>query len=453
MTASILVVDDEAGIRTLLADILTDEGYSVVGVESGEAALAALTRELFDLILLDVALPGMDGIETLMQLRAAGHRTPVVAISGHAGPEQAVEAVKQGAVDFLEKPLALERVLVTVHNALTQGRLRERLELERDGRVPELTGTSPAINELRRQLLRAAASDARVLITGPNGVGKEVVARLLHRHSPRSRGPLVTVNCAALPAELIESELFGHVRGAFTGATESRRGKFEVANGGTVFLDEVGDMSLLAQAKVLRVLEDSRVTRVGGSHEVSLDVRVIAATNKDLEAEVAAGRFRQDLYFRLDVVHLAVPALAQRVEDIPLLVDDFVAEMAGRDNVPVRRFSPEAMAALQRHSWPGNVRELRNMVERLLIMSPDKEISPAELGLASGWSNGVVAGMQLPLRQAREEFEKAYVREMLTNCSWNMSQAARLLGLERSHLYRKLRALGIWTVDRSGDKG
>lgn len=443
MTGSILVVDDEPGIRRLLADILTDEGYSVVGVASGEAALSTVSKDLFDLILLDVALPGMDGIETLRRLRAMGYRAPVVAISGHASPEQAVTAVREGALDFLEKPLALERVIVTVRNALVQDRLRERLEQAQDDEHPTLTGDSDAVQELRQRILRAGGSDARVLITGPNGSGKEVVAKLLHRHSPRCHGPLVTVNCAALPAELIESELFGHVRGAFTGAVESRRGKFEIAHGGTLFLDEVGDMTLLTQAKVLRVLEDSRVTRVGGSHEVKVDVRVIAATNKDLPGEVAEGRFREDLFFRLNVIRLAVPALHQRNEDIPLLVQEFVAELAGRLKVRPRRFTPDAMAALQDYSWPGNVRELRNLIERVLIMTSEEEITSRHLGLPAGKVATTADHHPLPLREARERFERAYIHETLTACGGNMSRAARVLGLERSHLYRKLRALGF----------
>jgi len=452
MSATILVVDDEPGIRQLLGEILTDEGYTVTAVDCGEAVVELFARDSFDLVILDVALPGMDGIEVLRQLRSAGQRVPVVAVSGHASPEQAVAAVKEGAVDFLEKPLALERVLVTVANALTQDRLRERLERAREKDHSGLTGTSPAVVELRHRLHRASRADSRVLITGPNGAGKEVVVRMLHELSPRASGPLVTVNCAALPAELIESELFGHTRGAFTGAVDARRGKFELAHGGTLFLDEVGDMSVLTQAKVLRVLEDSKVTRVGGSREVQVDVRVVAATNKDLAEEVSAGRFRQDLYFRLNVIQIPVPPLSQRVEDIPFLVEEFVAELSGRPQARLRRFSEEALAALERYSWPGNVRELRNLVERVLIMIPDAVIHPCHLGLPSEAAGHDGAPGRPSLRQAREDFERRYVRDVLVRCGGNMSQAARELGLERSHLYRKLRVLGIGAVDRSGGR-
>jgi two-component system nitrogen regulation response regulator NtrX len=449
----VLVVDDEPGIRKLLADILSDEGFTVATVPSGEDALELVGRELFDLVLLDVALPGMDGLETLARLREVGCRAPVVAISGHASAEQAVAAVRAGAVDFLEKPLGMERVLVTVRNTLAQGRLLVQLEQEREQHLPRLTGTSVAVEELRRQLLRAAETDSRVLITGPNGAGKEVVARLLHHHSPRSQGPMVTVNCAAIPAELIESELFGHVRGAFTGAVEGRRGKFELADGGTLFLDEIGDMSLLTQAKVLRVLEDSRFTRVGGSHSLQVDVRVVAATNKDLAAEIAAGGFRRDLFYRLNVIHLQVPPLAERTEDIPLLVEEFADEFAQRFRIAPRRFSGAALQALQAYPWPGNIRELRNLVERVSIMIKETNISQRHLGLPMVGAPPAGSAERLTLREARAIFEREHVREVVSRCDGNISRAARVLGLERSHLYRKLRALGLAPVDRSGREG
>ena len=453
MSQAVLVVDDEPGIRKLLADILSDEGFTVATVPSGEDALELVGRELFDLVLLDVALPGMDGLETLARLREVGCRAPVVAISGHASAEQAVAAVRAGAVDFLEKPLGMERVLVTVRNTLAQGRLLVQLEQEREQHLPRLTGTSVAVEELRRQLLRAAETDSRVLITGPNGAGKEVVARLLHHHSPRSQGPMVTVNCAAIPAELIESELFGHVRGAFTGAVEGRRGKFELADGGTLFLDEIGDMSLLTQAKVLRVLEDSRFTRVGGSHSLQVDVRVVAATNKDLAAEIAAGGFRRDLFYRLNVIHLQVPPLAERTEDIPLLVEEFADEFAQRFRIAPRRFSGAALQALQAYPWPGNIRELRNLVERVSIMIKETNISQRHLGLPMVGAPPAGSAERLTLREARAIFEREHVREVVSRCDGNISRAARVLGLERSHLYRKLRALGLAPVDRSGREG
>ena len=440
---NILVVDDERGILDQLAGILRDEGFSVVTAGSGEDALAAVSREIFDLVLLDVWLPGMDGLEALRQLRAAGHQLPVVLISGHATAELAVRAVREGALDFLEKPLGLERVLVTVRNALAHARLERQLRAERDDEAPGLTGVSPAVVELRRQILRAAPTDSRVLITGPNGSGKEVVARLLHLHSLRAHAPLVAVNCAAIPAELIESELFGHLKGAFTGAVENKRGKFELADSGTMLLDEIGDMSLLTQAKVLRVLQESRFTRLGGSQEVRVDVRVIAATNKDLDGEIAAGRFRQDLLFRINVIPIRVPGLEQRREDIPLLVDEFMYRFSRRTGLRPKRVSPEAMTILQGHDWPGNVREVRNLVERLMIMVADDEITPAVLDLRPVGSPAAGDGGFVTLRSAREKFEREYVGRVVEACGRNMSQAARVLGLERSHLYRKLRALGL----------
>lgn len=447
--AAVLVVDDEPGIRELVSQILTDEGFSVSTVASGEEALAAVSREVFDLVLLDIKLPGMDGLEVLRQLKAGGKRLPVVMISGHATVEQAAQAVREGAADFLEKPLGLERVLVTVNNVLERARLAERLHEEEED--VELTGVSPAIVELRRQILLAAPTDSRVLITGPNGSGKEVVARLLHRHSRRAAGPFVALNCAAIPAELIESELFGHTKGAFTGAVEAKRGKFELADGGTLLLDEVGDMSLLTQAKVLRVLQESRFTRLGGATEIKVDVRVIAATNKDLEAEIAAGRFRQDLYFRLNVIPIRVPSLAERREDIPLLVETFMTRLGKRMGVKPKKVTPEAMDVLLTYPWPGNVRELRNLVERLLIMVPGEEVTPADLPMKLSQAEVFWPGRPLPLKQAREAFEREYIARVLRACEQNMSQAARVLGLERSHLYRKLKALGLKVDGSAGE--
>lgn len=450
MRGAVLVVDDEPGIRELLAQILADEGYTVTTVATGEEALGALSREVFDVVLLDVQLPGLDGLEILRQLKASGSRVPVVMISGHATVEQAAEAVREGAADFLEKPLGLQRVLVTVGNVLERSKLAQRLQEEEE--EVELTGVSPAVLELRRQILLAAPTDSRVLITGPNGSGKEVVARLLHRHSRRAAGPFVAINCAAIPGELIESELFGHTRGAFTGAVEAKRGKFEMADGGTLFLDEVGDMSLLTQAKVLRVLQEASFTRLGGSQEIRVDVRVIAATNKDLEGEIAAGRFRQDLYFRLNVIPLRVPALAERPEDVFLLLETFMRKLGARMGVRPKRFSPKALEVLAAYSWPGNVRELRNLVERLLIMVPGEEVTPEDLPLKTDSLRSFFPDQLLPLRKAREGFEREYIASVLRRCGGNMSRASRLLGLERSHLYRKMRALGL-TVDGKQGEG
>ncbi len=447
----VLVVDDERGVREMLRDILADEGYAVTLADSGEGAMAALSRDIYDVALLDVWLPGLDGIETLRQLRASGHELPVVVISGHATAELAARAVREGAADFLEKPFSLERVLVSVQNAVDRARLRERVAAQSKAEEPTLTGVSPAVQELRRQIMRAAPTDSRVLVTGPHGAGKEVVARLLHARSHRSSGPFVAVNCAAIPAELIESELFGHLKGAFTGASAARRGTFEVADGGTLFLDEIGDMSLLTQAKVLRVLQESRFTRLGGGQEISVDVRVVAATNKDLRAEIAAGRFREDLFFRLNVIPIAVPPLAERREDVPLLVDEMVRRFARDAGTAPKRFSDAARSALERYDWPGNVREVRNVVERLMVMVAGDVIEPHHLHLRATKVPASVTG--LTLRDARERFERDYIEAAIHRCGGNVSAAARELGLERSHLYRKLRALGLRPPGAGGEPG
>jgi Response regulator containing CheY-like receiver, AAA-type ATPase, and DNA-binding domains len=446
---SILVVDDEPGIRELVGQILRDEGYEVHAAASGEEALKAVERELYDLVLLDIWLPGMDGVEVLNRLRQDGHRVPVIVISGHASAEQAVAAIQAGAHDFLEKPLSYDRVVVSVRNALEQSRLESRMrEVLAEEGEPHLSGDSPAVRELRRQVLTAAPTGGRVLITGANGTGKEVVARLLHRHSRRAAGPFVAVNCAAIPSELIESELFGHLKGAFTGAVEAKRGKFELADGGTLFLDEIGDMSLLTQAKVLRVLQEQRFTHLGGSREITVDVRVIAATNKDLEAEIEAGRFRKDLFYRLNVIPIVVPPLSERREDIPVLVEEFMSEVVRTTGSRPKRFSREALDRLMAYSWPGNVRELRNVVERLVIMVPEDEIRAEHLRfLDLGVPRRPVTGEGeiLPLREARARFEREYISDVLARCGGNVTRAARQLGLERSHLHRKLKQLGIET--------
>lgn len=447
---SILIVDDEPGIRDLLTQILGDEGFETTAVASGEQALTHMDQELFDLVLLDLWLPGIDGFEVLDQLRSS-HAVPVIVISGHASAEQAVAAVHRGAHDFLEKPLSYDRVVVSINNTLRQSRLERRVaEATADEKpVSSLTGSSPVVQQLRREIELAAESAGRVLVKGPNGSGKEVVARMLHRLSPRSAAPFIAVNCAAIPSELIESELFGHLKGAFTGAVESKRGKFELADGGTLFLDEVGDMSLLTQAKVLRVLQEQRFNRLGGSKEVTVDVRVVAATNKDLEAEIAEGRFRQDLFFRLNVVPIRVPALAERLDDIPGLVHQFSHEIGETTGIPAKRFSPEALQALQAYGWPGNIRELRNVVERLMIMVADNEIGEPHLRFLRTTRRdalddvpGDEAGL-LPLRDARARFERRYIGSALERCGGNVTRTAELLGVERSHLHRKMRQLDL----------
>ncbi len=444
----ILVVDDEPGIRDVVGDILRDEGFEVQTAASGEEALAAVERDLFDLILLDLWLPGIDGIEVLKTLKAMGTSTPVIVISGHASAEQAVTAIQAGAHDFLEKPLSYDRVLVSVRNTLKQSHLERRMrEVLEGAEQPHLTGRSALIEELRRQIRTAGPTDGRVLITGANGTGKEVVARMLHQASKRAAGPFVAVNCAAIPSELIESELFGHLKGAFTGAVEAKRGTFELADGGTLFLDEIGDMSLLTQAKVLRVLQEQRFARLGSSREITVDVRVIAATNKNLEEEIAGGRFRQDLYYRLNVIPIRVPTLAERREDIPALVDELMAAAVRSTGAHPKHVSGPAMSKLIAYAWPGNVRELKNVIERLVIMVPDDEISAGHLSFLDmgpgAQSGGTIIDATLPLREARARFEREYIAAVLDRCGGNVTRAAKELGLERSHLHRKLRQLKI----------
>src|SRR6188474_1668599 len=378
---SILIVDDEPGVRSALGGVLRDEGYSVDAVDSGEACLERLGRRAFDVVVLDIWLPGMDGLATLARMRERQVDAQVVIISGHGNVESAVRAIKMGAFDFVEKPLSLEKTVLVVRNALRQRRLEEENEALRAkvDRSQQMVGESYAMRQLREQVAMAAPTNGRVLIYGENGTGKELVARSIHALSRRRTAPFVEVNCAAIPEELIESELFGHVRGAFTGAVADRRGKFEAAHGGTIFLDEIGDMSLKTQAKVLRVLQEQVMEAVGGSTQIRVDVRVLAATNKDLPREIRAGRFREDLYFQLNVVPISVPPLRERIEDVPLLADHFMAVLAREYGRLPKTFDADAVAALQRYPWPGNVRELRNLVERLMIMVPVDRVSSRDL--------------------------------------------------------------------------
>src|ERR687888_215022 len=381
MKPTILIVDDEPGVRSALGGVLRDEGYAVEAVSTGEACLDRAIRGGIDLIVLDVWLPGMDGLATLARLRERQVDAQVVLISGHGNIESAVRAIKMGAFDFVEKPLSLEKTVLVVRNALRQRRLEaeNRALRARVDRHLAMVGEGYAMRQLREQVAMAAPTNGRVLIYGENGTGKEMVARIIHALSRRHAGPFVEVNCAAIPEELIESELFGHVRGAFTGAVADRRGKFEAADGGTIFLDEIGDMSLKTQAKVLRVLQEQTMEPVGGTISVTVDARVLAATNKDLQAEIRAGRFREDLYFRLNVIPIFVPALRERQEDIPLLAEHFTAEFAREYGRRPKSFDRGAVKALQQYSWPGNVRELRNVIERLMIMVLGDAISPADL--------------------------------------------------------------------------
>src|SRR5262245_34210590 len=369
---SILIVDDEPGVRSALGGVLRDEGYDVDAVDSGEACLERLSRQPYDMVVLDIWLPGMDGLQTLARMRERQVDTQVVIISGHGNIESAVRAIKMGAFDFVEKPLSLEKTVLVVGNAVRQRRLEaeNRALRARVDRQRTVVGESYAMRQLREQVEMAAPTNGRVLIYGENGTGKELVARTIHGLSRRRNGPFVEVNCAAIPEELIESELFGHVRGAFTGAVADRRGKFEVADGGTIFLDEIGDMSLKTQAKVLRVLQEQTMEPVGGTNRIRVDARVLAATNKDLQAEIRAGRFREDLYFRLNVIPIFVPPLRDRQEDIPLLADHFMAVLAREYGRRPKTFESDALIALPQYPWPGNVRELRSLSERLRIMVP-----------------------------------------------------------------------------------
>jgi two-component system nitrogen regulation response regulator NtrX len=447
---TILIVDDEPGVRTSLSGVLRDEGYTVDAVPSGEDCLERVTRTAFDLIVLDVWLPGMDGLATLARLRERQVDAQVVLISGHGNIESAVRAIKMGAFDFVEKPLSLEKTVLVIRNALHQRRLEaeNRALRARVDRHQTMIGESYAMRQLREQVAMAAPTNGRVLIYGENGTGKELVARTVHGLSRRRAAAFVELNCAAIPEELIESELFGHVRGAFTGAVSDRRGKFEVADGGTIFLDEIADMSLKTQAKVLRVLQEQTMEAVGGSARIKVDARVLAATNKDLQAEIRAGRFREDLYFRLNVIPIFVPPLRDRQEDIPLLADHFMADFAREYGRRPKGFDGGARSVLQHYTWPGNVRELRNVIERLMIMVPGDAISAADLSFLDSTAitpaaAPETAGERQTLHEARDQFERELILRTLAEQQGNMSRTADVLGVERSNLYRKMKAFGI----------
>jgi two-component system nitrogen regulation response regulator NtrX len=448
MSASpkILIVDDEAGIRESLSSILRDERYSVEAVESAELALERLSSGAVEVVLLDVWLPGMDGMEALSRIQSLAQPPSVIIISGHGTIETAVRATKLGAFDFIEKPLSLERVIVLVRNAIEQRRLQEENQLLHTelGHRYRIVGDSVPMKALRQQIAVTAPTNGRVLIYGESGTGKELVARSLHAASLRSKAYFVEVNCAAIPEELIESELFGHVKGSFTGASEDKIGKFAKADSGTLFLDEVGDMSLRTQSKVLRVLEEQRFERVGSNQTLHVDVRVIAATNKNLEQEIARGAFRQDLFYRLNVIPFFVPPLRDRKEDIPVLARYFLAEFSSEYGKKTRELTDGAMEILLRYPWPGNVRELRNLVERLVIVCPQARIEPHHL--PPELFRGVAESPQQPystLHEARSAYEREFILRKLQEHRWNMTQTASALGLERSHLYRKMKSLGI----------
>ncbi len=446
MTRSILIVDDEPGIRSSLGSILREEGYRVETAASGEECLQAAQARPFDLIVLDVWLPKMDGLATLERLLEAETTPMVVMISGHGNIETAVRATKLGAFDFIEKPLALEKTVLVVKNAIEHLRLEEenrrlRAELERKYHI---LGDSVPMKALRQLIALTAPTASRVLIYGESGTGKELVARALHAQSPRSGRAFVEVNCAALPEELIESELFGHVRGSFTGATENKTGKFQKADGGTLFLDEVGDMSLKTQAKVLRVLEEQRVEPVGSTEPVPVNARVIAATNKRLEEEIGRGTFREDLFYRLNVIPVSVPPLRERPEDVPVLSAHFLSEYSQAYGRKPKQLTSAAIAVLLRYPWPGNVRELKNVIERLVIMCPEDSIEPQHLPpeLFRGAARAPQSNLAT-LQEARSAYEREFILRKLEENQWNMTRTAEALGLERSHLYRKMKVLGI----------
>lgn len=442
----VLIIDDERGIRQTLAQILADEGYEVEAVGEGAVGAEKLMREAYDLVLLDVWLQDKDGLAILEEMGERTETVPVIMISGHANVETAVKAVKSGAYDFLEKPLSLERVVLTAQKAIEHRDLRQEVARFRESASRERTliGTSEGVERLRQEISRVAPTDARVLVTGESGTGKELVAHALHRLSARRKKPLVEVNCAAIPEELIESELFGHVRGSFTGASSERAGKFEEADGATLFLDEVADMSAKTQAKVLRALQEARFTRVGGTRVIESDARVIAATNKNLLAEIEQGRFREDLYFRLAVVPLSVPPLRDRREDIPALATHFLQEAAARSGKRPKTFSEGALKRLKSHSWPGNVRELKNLVERLMIMSPGDVIDLRDLPPEIVESDGIpISQPYSSLREARDDFERRFILSALRKNRGNVTKTAEDLGVERSNFYRKLKGYGI----------
>ncbi len=448
MGRRVLVVDDEEGIREAIRQVLEYEGIEVETASSGTDSLKAYAKFHPHLVFLDVKMAGMDGLETLRALRELDSRAVIIMISGHGTIETAVESTQLGAYDFLEKPLDTDRLLLILRNVFEKVELESEFERLQGtvGRQHEIIGDTPSIREVLELIEKVAPTNARVLITGENGSGKELVARAIHRGSPRAGKPFVEVNCAAIPSELIESELFGHMKGSFTGAFADRAGKFEQADGGMLFLDEVGDMSAAAQAKVLRVLEGGEVTRIGATKPVSVDVRVITATNKQLEDEIAAGRFREDLFYRLNVVPIEVPPLRNRRADIPRLVDKFASDLVRSSAVGPKVFTKDAIKALQQREWPGNIRELRNTVERLLILSAGQEVQASDvLRLAAGAADMAVGNLAAcqTFDEFKETAERAFLEAKLAANGWNVSETARKLEMPRSNLYKKIEKYGL----------
>lgn len=442
--AKILIVDDEKSIRNTLREILEYEKYEVDEAEDGAKGLRKIVNNYYDVILLDIKMPKKDGMEVLEAMKIAEIDTPVIMISGHGNLESAVETVKQGAFDYISKPPDLNRLLITIRNAMDKSSLiTETKVLKRKvSKNRDIVGKSPAIKKIMDTIERVAPTEARVLITGENGTGKELVARWLHEKSNRHNGKLIEVNCAAIPAELIESELFGHEKGAFTSAIKQRIGKFEQANGGTLFLDEIGDMSMKAQAKVLRALQESKITRVGGDKEIKVNVRIVAATNKNLLDEIDQGRFRMDLYHRLGVILVHVPSLNDRKSDIPLLAEKFVVDTCQDYGMPIKKITPKAMAALKEINYSGNIRELKNIIERLVILSPEK-ISDEEV--LAYVSNAQAKGSTSQLfdqfdrfQDFKDHIESIFIADKLKKNNWNVSKTAEVLDIQRSHLYNKI---------------
>jgi len=445
---SILVVDDEVSIRESLSGILRDEGYEVSIATDGVTALKKVDDDLPDLVFLDIVMPGIDGLETLQKLREKFPEIYVIIISAYGTIETAVKALKYGAFDFIEKPLSLEKVVLTVKHAFDFLNLNQENLLLRQKIFPNfrLDGISPAILRLKEDIERAAPTSASILITGENGSGKELVARLIHQKSRRANKPLVEVNCAAIPEELIESELFGYEKGAFTGASSRKLGRFDLAHEGTLFLDEIGDMSLKTQAKILRILEEQKFERVGGSKTIEVDARIIAATNKDIMEEIKNGNFRKDLYFRINVIPLNVPPLRERQEDIPVLSDEFLNRFAKEQTTEEKKISPEALDIFLNYPWPGNVRELKNIIERLVIMTKDNIIMPDDIiqslkGVSS--TKNFADLFNLDLKDAKDKFEQHYIAHKLSQFGENISKTAEAIGIERSHLHRKIKGLKI----------
>jgi two-component system nitrogen regulation response regulator NtrX len=449
MFPTILAVDDEATILQSLSGILSDEGFEVLTASNGYEALKIIEQESPDLVLLDIWMPGIDGIETLQEIKRTNPFLQVIIISGHGTIETAVKATKLGAYDFIEKPLSIEKVIVTINNALHFRQLEEENRFLRKKTLERhsITGNSSPIQALKKQIAIAAPTNAWILIMGENGTGKELAARTIHQMSQRADKPLIDVNCAAIPDELIESELFGHEKGAFTGATSKKRGKFEIADGGTIFLDEIGDMSLKTQAKILRILQEQKFERVGGTRTLTVDVRVIAASNKDLEKEIEQETFRDDLYYRLNVIPIEVPPLRNRTEDIPLLVETFLKGFHKEGCGDLKTMTSAAIEHLKAYRWPGNVRELKNLVERLAIMTESQVIDEGDIPPSYKRKGRMISDGEMlavdSLKDAKKEFEKAYILRKLSENENNISQTADAIGIERSHLHKKIKSFGL----------